>query len=514
MVRAASTRVSIPLPTGASAYRIDMPDENTVYSDIKAVSKLFDENSASQNAMWMGRETFNNVYKYVIRYFERYFVSACKVLFTVVFEEDNMDEGMRIVIVDTFKDLVQSHLRHSDIMVCPSSVQVFLVLPEVEGAEINRVTDRIISAWKACEYSGVTKIQCETESIYHSDEDRRSPEKTDRTDSVVIVDDNKANLSIASLLLKKDGLITHTLQSGRALLDFLKTNHPDLILLDVMMPEMDGFETFKRIKGMGGQASRIPVIFLTAEENKEIEIEGITLGAIDFIRKPFVPEVLTARVKLAINLIRLQNHLEDEVYDRILENERMSIHIIQSLADAIEAKDLYTNGHSDRVANYSREIARRYGYEDKQIKDIYMMGLLHDVGKIGVPNAIINKPGKLTDEEFSVIKTHPENGYKILNNIKEMPKLANGARWHHERFDGRGYPDGLKGEEIPEEARIIAVADAYDAMTSNRSYREPMSQERVKGEIIKGRGSQFDPKFADIMIEMIEEDDDYSMREM
>ena len=490
-----------------------MPDDNIVYSDIKAVSGLFDENSASQNAMWMGRETFNNVYKYVMRYFERYFVSACKVLFTVIFKDDRIDEGMRIVMLDTFKDIVQSHLRHSDIMVVPSSVQVFLVLPEVEGSEIDRVTDRIISAWEACEYSKSAEIKCETESIYHVRDKRRTDEDDGLADSVVIVDDNKANLSIASLILKKAGISTYILQSGQALLDFLKKEKPDLILLDVMMPQMDGFETFKRIKGMGGQASRIPVIFLTAEENKEIEIEGITLGAIDFIRKPFVPEVLTARVKLAINLIRLQNHLEDEVSERILENERMSIHIIQSLADAIETKDMYTNGHSDRVAAYSREIARRYGYPDKQIKDIYMMGLLHDVGKIGVPNSIINKPGKLTDEEFAIIKTHPENGYKILSNIKEMPKLANGARWHHERYDGRGYPDGLKGEDIPEEARIIAVADAYDAMTSNRSYREPMSQERVRAEIFKGRGSQFDPKFADIMLQMIDEDKEYIMRE-
>ena len=490
-----------------------MPDDNIVYSDIKAVSELFDENSASQNAMWMGRETFNNVYKYVMRYFERYFVSACKVLFTVVFKDDSIDEGMRIVMIDTFKDIVQSHLRHSDIMVAPSSVQVFLVLPEVEGSEIDRITKRIISVWEACEYSRYAGIKCETESIYHTREENKADKDEELADSVVIVDDNKANLSIASLILKKAGISTYILQSGRALLDFLKNDSPDLILLDVMMPEMDGFETFKRIKGMGGQASRIPVIFLTAEENKEVEIEGITMGAIDFIRKPFIPEVLTARVKLAINLIRLQNHLEDEVSERILENERMSIHIIQSLADAIEAKDMYTNGHSDRVAAYAREIAGRYGYPDKQIKDIYMMGLLHDVGKIGVPNAIINKPGKLTDEEFAVIKTHPENGYKILSNIKEMPKLANGARWHHERFDGRGYPDGLKGEEIPEEARIIAVADAYDAMTSNRSYREPMTQEKVRAEIFKGRGSQFDPKFADIMIQMIDEDKEYTMRE-
>lgn len=489
-----------------------MPDDNIVYSDIKAVSRLFDENSASQNAMWMGRETFNNVYQYVKRYFERYFVSACKVLFTVDFTDNSIDEGMRIVSIDTFKDLVQSHLRNSDIMVCPSPTQVFLVLPEVDGSEIDHVTDRIIKAWNACEYSFSTKIKCETESIVHSGNDRKELIKN-REEYVVIVDDNKANLSIASLLLKRNGVKTVTLQSGRALLDFLQNELPDLILLDVMMPDMDGFKTFKNIRKMGGMASRIPVIFLTAEEDKETEIKGITLGAVDFIRKPFVPEVLTARVKLAISLIRLQNHLEEEVNDRILENERMSIHIIQSLADAIEAKDLYTNGHSDRVALYSREIARRFGYNDKQIRDIYMMGLLHDVGKIGVPNSIINKPGKLTDEEFSIIKAHPENGYKILNNIKEMPKLASGARWHHERYDGRGYPDGLKGDEIPQEVRIIAVADAYDAMTSNRSYREPMSQEAVRNEILKGRGSQFDPGFADIMIEMINEDKDYSMRE-
>ena len=490
-----------------------MPDENIVYSDIKAVSELCDENSAAQNAMWMGRETFNNVYKYVMRYFERYFVSACKVLFTVVFKDDSIDKGMRIVMTDTFKDIVQSHLRHSDIMVAPSSVQVFLVIPEVEGSEIDRVTERILSAWEACEYSISAEIKCETESIYHTGEGKRTNEDQELADSVVIVDDNKANLSIASLILKKAGISTYILQSGRALLDFLKKDSPDLILLDVMMPEMDGFTTFKKIKEMGGRAAKIPVIFLTAEENKEIEVEGITLGAIDFIRKPFIPEVLTARVRLSINLIRLQNHLEDEVSERMIENERMSIHIIQSLADAIETKDMYTNGHSGRVAMYSREIARRYGYSDMQMKDIYMMGILHDVGKIGVPNAIINKPGKLTDEEFAVIKTHPMNGYKILSNIKEMPGLAKGARWHHERYDGRGYPDSLKGEDIPEEARIIAVADSYDAMTSNRSYREPMSQERVRAEIIKGRGSQFDPRFADIMIQMIDEDIEYTMRE-
>jgi putative nucleotidyltransferase with HDIG domain len=212
-------------------------------------------------------------------------------------------------------------------------------------------------------------------------------------------------------------------------------------------------------------------------------------------------------------MIRLQNHLEEEVSNKVLENEQMLIHIVQTLATTIDAKDTYTNGHSTRVANYSKEIARRFGYRDEKLDDIYMMGLLHDIGKIGVPDTVINKPGRLTDDEFEQIKNHPVMGARILKNIKEKPKLSCGARWHHERYSGGGYPDGLFGEDIPEEARIIAVADAYDAMTSCRSYREPMPQARVREEIVKGRGTQFDPIFADIMLDMIDEDVDYEMRE-
>ena len=143
----------------------------------------------------------------------------------------------------------------------------------------------------------------------------------------------------------------------------------------------------------------------------------------------------------------------------------------------------------------------------------YMMGLLHDVGKIGIPDAVINKPAKLTEEEFAIIKTHPGMGASILGKIKDRPNLASGARWHYERYDGKGYPDGLKGTEIPEEARIIAVADAYDAMTSCRSYRKAMPQEVVRQEIEKGMGTQFDSEFANIMLAMIDEDTEYQLRE-
>lgn len=212
-------------------------------------------------------------------------------------------------------------------------------------------------------------------------------------------------------------------------------------------------------------------------------------------------------------LVALKEHLEDEVERKTRENESLELHVVQTLAEAIDAKDSYTNGHSSRVAAYSTEIAKRAGYSEKAQSEIYMMGLLHDVGKIGVPDAVINKPGKLTNEEFEQIKNHPVMGARILKQIREMPKLVTGARWHHERYDGRGYPDGLAGEDIPEEARIIAVADAYDAMTSNRSYRSGMPQEKVREQIVNGRGKQFDPRFADIMLRMMDEDTEYTMRE-
>ena len=228
----------------------------------------------------------------------------------------------------------------------------------------------------------------------------------------------------------------------------------------------------------------------------------------------FMRSVTADLEQTTAELTQLKDHLEDEVEIKTRENEGLSLHVVQTLAEAIDAKDTYTNGHSSRVAAYSVQIAKRAGYSEKDQTDIYMMGLLHDVGKIGVPDAVINKPGKLTDEEFAQIKNHPVMGARILKTIKEMPKLVTGARWHHERYNGKGYPDGLAGEDIPEEARIIAVADAYDAMTSNRSYRRGMTQEKVREQIETGKGTQFDPGFADIMLQMIDEDTDYQMREM
>lgn len=176
----------------------------------------------------------------------------------------------------------------------------------------------------------------------------------------------------------------------------------------------------------------------------------------------------------------------------------------EALANAIDAKDKYTHGHSARVAVLSRRIAQEAGFSATECKQVYFAALLHDVGKIGVPDDVINKPGKLTAEEFEQIKLHPVLGYQILSSIRQSPYLSVGAHYHHERYDGKGYPDGLSGEDIPVIARVIAVADAYDAMTSTRSYRNALADQRVRDEIANGMGKQFDYEFAAILLRLID----------
>lgn len=205
-------------------------------------------------------------------------------------------------------------------------------------------------------------------------------------------------------------------------------------------------------------------------------------------------------------------NLEIEFYRQEREKEHdMFEQTAEALATAIDAKDKYTHGHSNRVAQYSQMIARDAGKTDEECEQIYFAALLHDVGKIGVDESIINKDGRLTDEEFAQIKMHPIYGSQILSQIQQSPYLSIGARHHHERYDGKGYPDGLSGEAIPEIARIICVADSYDAMSSKRSYRDPMPQEKVRAELVKGTGTQFDPQFAEIMIRQIDFDTEYKM---
>ncbi len=246
-----------------------------------------------------------------------------------------------------------------------------------------------------------------------------------------------------------------------------------------------------------------PIIFLTDETNRFASDSGEPNKSLLEVKNK---DELGA-------LARSVYQMEGIISGNIETLNRITVETAKSLASAIDAKDKYTHGHSTRVAEYSREIARVSGKSETECRDIYLTALLHDVGKIGIPNAIINKNSKLTDEEYEVIKTHPVIGKQILSNISQMPHISDGAYYHHERYDGKGYPTGLYGENIPEIGRIIAVADAYDAMTSKRSYRAPLPQHVVREQIEKGSGSQFDPQYAKIMLDMIDADKDYKMKE-
>ena len=342
--------------------------------------------------------------------------------------------------------------------------------------------------------------------------------EVEKKDSILVVDDDMMNLMLTKKILGIRYEVS-CVSSGQQALSYLRDTVPDMILLDLHMPEMSGLEVLEEIHKINTVAD-VPVIFLTADSDRKTEIEIFKAGAMDYIQKPFIAEVVVRRISRILELYHYQQSLQQEV-DRktteLRESNRkvtnLSMQVAMALVSAIEAKDQYTNGHSVRVAQYSREMARRLGKSMQEMNDIYYIGLLHDIGKIGIPDQIINKPDQLTEEEYERIKDHPKIGAKILEKISEIPNIAVGAHWHHERYDGSGYPDGLVGEEIPEVARIIGVADAYDTMTSKRSYRDILPQNAVREELEKGRGTQFDPAFADIMLAMIIEDTNYKMHE-
>ena len=224
-----------------------------------------------------------------------------------------------------------------------------------------------------------------------------------------------------------------------------------------------------------------------------------------------VPGFFTNTFTLIMIVIIYRNHRKMENDQRRMQD--LFEQTATALVNAIDAKDTYTKGHSSRVAEYSRRLAELNYKSPKECDEVYYTALLHDVGKIGVPSTIINKAGKLTAEEYELVKNHPVLGAQILETISEYPYLSIGAHYHHERYDGKGYPEGLKGEEIPEIARIVGVADAYDAMTSIRSYRDPIPQDRVREEIVKGAGTQFDPEYARLMLHLIDVDTEYEMQE-
>lgn len=320
---------------------------------------------------------------------------------------------------------------------------------------------------------------------------------------ILIVDDDRLTLATAQRLLEGEYRVV-PVNSGKQAYKYLERHTPDLILLDINMPEIGGFEVMETLQ-KDPRWRKIPVIFLTADRSVETEVECFRVGANDYISKPFEPNILLSRTRSTLELDGYRRDLQRRLDEKTKEMERVTIQAIMTVANTVDAKDDYTKGHSMRVAAYAELLAQRLGWPEEDIQNIYYVAMLHDVGKIGVPDAVLNKPFRLTDVEFRLIKGHTMVGAEILNDFKTFPNISVGARYHHERYDGTGYPEGLKGESIPLVARVIGLVDSYDAMTSNRVYRRRLNDDVVMEELEKGKGTQWDPELVDIFIDLIKE---------
>ena len=330
------------------------------------------------------------------------------------------------------------------------------------------------------------------------------------TQYCLIVDDEPRLRQVLVHLMRNDGFTCLEAGNGEEALEHLQRTPISLVMSDLRMPKMDGLELLRRVRGRWPDTA---VVMITAVADVEVAVSCLAIGAMDYLTKPFHLEEVRARVAQALEKRRLvvenrgyQESLQEKVAVQARRLEELFLASVQSLAEALEVKDPYTRGHSIRVSHYSVVIARELALDDELLRQVELGGHVHDIGKIGVREDVLNKPGKLTDAEYEHIMTHPVVGWRILAPLLgETPVALNIVRSHHERYDGRGVPDRLAGENIPFEARIAAVADSFDAMTSDRPYRpDGMSLEAAMAELIRCSGAQFDPVVVNAMIAAVE----------
>ncbi|AFL73041.1 response regulator [Thiocystis violascens] len=345
--------------------------------------------------------------------------------------------------------------------------------------------------------------------------------------TILIVDDSPENLTVLSELLQLDYRVRAATSGEKALRIAATAPWPDLVLLDVMMPGMDGYEVFTRLRA-DPQTREIPVIFVTAMDSAEAELRGLDVGAVDYIAKPIVPSILLARVRTQLELkqardwLKDQNaYLEAELARRMSENlvvQEVSIHALAHLA---EIRDPETGNHLRRTQGYVSTLAHQLRdhprfsefLTDRVIDQLAKSAPLHDIGKVGIPDSILLKPGKLTPDEWEIMKTHAKLGSDAIeqaerdaDRLVEFLVLAKDiAHYHHEKWDGSGYPEGLAGDAIPIAARLMALADVFDALISPRVYKPPMTFEDAFNIIVAGRGSHFDPDVTDAFLATFEE---------
>jgi putative two-component system response regulator len=322
--------------------------------------------------------------------------------------------------------------------------------------------------------------------------------------TIFVVDDSDTNLSMAEAVLEEYYRVM-TMPSAAKLFVFLEKIIPDLILLDIEMPGIDGFEALKRLK-FESAWSDIPVIFLTGRNDSAVEARGFEMGVVDFITKPFSAPVLLNRMKTHLDI-------DGIIRERTARLRGLQNSIVSVLADMVETRDKGTGGHIERTSVYMKilihEMKERGVYADEMrgwdVEKIISSARMHDLGKISITDIIINKPGKLTEDEFEVMKGHAEEGERIIDEIisrtGEGDFLLNAkvfAGTHHERWDGQGYPHGLKGTDIPLQGRIMAIVDVYDALVSERPYKKAFTDEEAIKIIMQNSGTHFDPKIADL----------------
>jgi response regulator RpfG family c-di-GMP phosphodiesterase len=337
-----------------------------------------------------------------------------------------------------------------------------------------------------------------------------SAEPSESAPCCLIVDDEPRLRQVLMHLMRGDGFACVEASNGEEALALLEQHAVTLVMSDLRMPKMDGLELLRHTRARWPD---VAVVMITAVADVEVAVSCLAIGAMDYLTKPFHLEEVRARVDQALEKRRLvienrgyQESLQAKVAVQARRLEELFLASIQSLAEALEVKDPYTRGHSVRVSQYSAVIAREMGVEGELLRQIELGGHVHDIGKIGVREEVLNKPGKLTDAEYEHIMTHPVVGWRILAPLlADTPVALNIVRSHHERFDGRGVPDRLAGAAIPLEARIAAAADAFDAMTSDRPYRpDGLSVADALTDIVRCSGTQFDPEIVSALVRAVE----------
>ncbi len=311
---------------------------------------------------------------------------------------------------------------------------------------------------------------------------------------ILLVDDDAVGRAAVGQMLRTNGFEVIEAVDGTSALKRFKEDRPDLVLLDVVMPEPNGFEVCRTLKA-DPETRLTPVVLLTGLDKTDDRVHGIEAGADEFLSKPVESVELIARARSLLNLKRFTDDLEHAEA------------VILTLANAIEARDPSTEGHCNRLSHYSSRLAERLGMGSDQVDACRIGGIVHDVGKIAVPDAVLLKPGKLNEEEWEIMKQHTTRGEEICSGLKSFKDVLPIIRHHHEKRDGSGYPDGLEGDDIPVGARVLQVVDVYDALTAERPYKTAHSPEKaieiIREEVDKG---WWDPEIAEQLIEMITED--------